>query len=121
MIDEEGRLPVEAKPSSDLYGEGLLYDHSKFVTTLALFSLGGVVTLTQTADAVDLKLWKLGLIIGSISAGGVLALATASGVVDARAAGKEPSRRLPLQLKIALSLIVLGLGAFLQMWWQILR
>jgi hypothetical protein len=121
MIDEESRLPVEAKPGTNLYGEGLLYDYSKFVTTLALLSLGGVVTLTQAGDADDLKLWKLGLVIGAISAGGVLALTTASGVVDARAAGKEPSRRLPLQLKIALGLIALGLGAFLQMWWQILR
>ena len=121
MIDEESRLPVETKPGTELYGEGLLYDFSKFVTTLSLIALGGVLTLTQAADVDHLATWKLVLIIGSISIGGILALTTANGVVDARAADKPPSRRLSFQLKTAMLSIALGLGAFLETWLQILR
>ncbi|MGZ8346959.1 MAG: hypothetical protein ACXWUP_07610 [Allosphingosinicella sp.] len=119
MIEDEGKLPIG--PPHDRYSEGLLYDFSKFMTTLALLALGGVLSLTQAAGDRDLPSWKIGLIIGAISIGGVFALTTANALVDARASGKEPSKRLPLQIKIAMGSIALGLGAFLQMWWKILQ
>ncbi|HZB69443.1 MAG TPA: hypothetical protein VE403_03670 [Sphingomicrobium sp.] len=119
MIEEESKLPVETPHAR--YGEGLLYDYAKFMSTLALLALGGVLSLTQAAGASDLPRWKIGLIIGAISVGGVFALATANALVDARATGREPSKRLPLQIKVAMAAIAVGLGAFLQMWWNTIR
>ena len=119
MIEEESKLPVETP--HDRYSEGLLYDYAKFMSTLALLALGGVLSLSQAADASSLPRWKIGFVIGAISLGGVFAFATANALVDARSRGREPSKRLPLQIKAATAAIAIGLGGFLQMWWTSIR
>jgi hypothetical protein len=119
MIDEESRLPIETP--EDRYSEGLLYDYSKFISTLSLLVLGGVLSLSQAAGASDLPRWKMGFVIGAIAIGGVFAFATANALVDARAGAREPSKRLRLQTKAATAAIAIGLGAFLQMWWTTIR
>jgi hypothetical protein len=119
MSDEETKLPIEVDPQR--YGETLLYDYSKFVTTLSLIALGGVLTLTQAAGPGELKPYNIGLVLGSIMIGGVLALSTANALVDARSSGKEPSKWLPGLIKASMAFIGIGLGAFLYMWWDALR
>ena len=116
MSDDE--LPLEADP--ERYGESLLYDYAKFVTTLALLVLGGVLTLTQAAADGEIEPYNVGLILGSVSIGGVVALSTANALVDARSRHRQPSRWLPLYLKAAMAFIGIGLGAFLYMWWETL-
>ena len=118
MSDEETKLPLDADP--ERYGESLLYDYAKFVTTMALLVLGGVLTLTQAAAAGELPAYNVGLILGSVSIGGVLALSTANALVDARSRQKAPSRWLSLNLKAAMAFIGIGLGVFLYMWWETL-
>ena len=113
-MSDERPLPAEADP--ERYGETLLYDHGKFVTTLSLIVLGGVLTLTQASGHGELDRYNIGLILGSVSVGGVIAFGTASALVDARARQKAPSRRLPFYLKGAMTLIGVRLGVFLVMW-----
>jgi hypothetical protein len=119
MIEDEGKLPVE--PPHDRYGEGLLYDYSKFITTLSLIALGGVLTLSEAAEPGDIKLHNLALVLGTITLSGVIALSTANALVGARATGQEPSAKLPRNIKISMALLSVGLGVFLAMWWDALR
>ena len=122
MSDDDGKLPAEAaRHDPQRYGESLLYDYSKFVTTLSLIALGGVLTLTQAAEPGELKPFNVGVVLGSISIGGIMALSTANALVNARASNKEPSRWLPFNLKAAMMFVGIGLGAFLYMWWDALR
>lgn len=121
MIEEDRPVPVEATSEVARYGESLLYDFSKFMTTLSLIALGGVLTLTQASGDGELKPFNLGLVIGAIAGGGVFALSTANALVDARAAGRTPSPRLHYQIKVSMALIAIGVGAFLNLWWDTLR
>ena len=114
MIDEESKLPVDA--GHDRYGEGLLYDFAKFMTTLSLLALGGGLTLTQAADRGDIKLFNILLALGSITLAGILSLSTANALVNARASSQDPSPRLPAMMKAAMAFLGIGTGSFLMIW-----
>ncbi len=78
------------------YGETLLYDLAKFLTTLALLATGGVLTLAQTArKGVYAPIFLL-LALGAIAFAGILAFAVAFSLAEARWRGREPSPRLSL-------------------------
>lgn len=102
------------------YGETLLYDFSKFLTTLSLLALGGVLTLTQTADRTDIKLFNIIFVLAAIALAGILSITTANALVDARAAGKEPHAALPKIMKAAMGLLGVGTGGFLMIWLDML-
>jgi hypothetical protein len=118
MIEEEGDPRLKPRPEAENYGETLLYDYSKFLTTVSLLALGGILTLSQTDELADVKPFRLALAIGSIVVGGVFALSVSNGIVIARSAGKEPSRWLRLSMRVALAGIALGLGVFINIFWQ---
>ena len=121
MIEEDRPVPVDTSGDLARYGESLLYDYSKFMTTLSLIALGGVLSLTQASGDGELKPFNLGLAIGSIAAGGVFAISTADALVNARSAGETPSPRLRYQIKASMALIAIGVGVFLKLWWDTLR
>ena len=72
------------------YGETLIYDLAKFLTTLALLATGGVLTLTQTAPKGVYAPIFLLLALGAIASAGALAF----GVLFRwrRCAGADASR-----------------------------
>jgi hypothetical protein len=119
MIEEQSKLPVEAP--HDRYGEGLLYDYAKFITTLSMLALGGVLSLTPAIGRGEFETTRVVMIIVAISTGGIIALSTANALVDARATGKEPSRWLPRYIKAAMASVGIGLGAFLYLWLDALQ
>ena len=118
MIEEESKLPLA--PPDDRYGEGLLYDFSKFVTTLSLIALGGVLSLTEASQADGAKPVKIAIVLALIAASGVIAVSIASSLAESRSTGREPSRWLPHYLKAAMALLGIGVGAFIQTWWKML-
>ena len=118
MSDEESPVDPKALAPVDRYAESLLYDFSKFLTTLSLLSLGGVLSLTQAANRADVKLFNIALVLGTISLAGVLALSTANGLVEARAAGSEPKPHLRRWIQGAMALLCIGMGGFIMMWWD---
>jgi len=103
------------------YGETLIYDLAKFLTTLALLATGGVLTLTQTAPKGAYPAIFLLLALGAIAFAGVLAFGVAFSLAEVRWGGREPSRRLSLLIQAATSLLGLGTGAFVWMWWNTLQ
>ena len=74
------------------------------------------------ADALEgVKPFKLTLIIGSISIGGIAALSVPVSIATSRLQGKEPTRWIRWNLTTAIGGISLGLGAFLQMFIDAIR
>lgn len=120
MSDDSNIGDPKTVAPDGLYGESLLYDFSKFVTTLSLLALGGVLSLTQAADRSDVKLVNILLVLGSISLAGVLALSVASTLAASRSAGTEPPRWPGKAIRAAMGLLGVGTGAFLMIWWDML-
>ena len=117
MTDDEGhRIAPRDHAESDRYGETMLYDFAKFLTTLSLLVLGGMLTLSAAAREGDLKLFNLVFVTVAIALAGMTSFITANSLVDARATGREPSPSLPRLMKLATGLIGIGLGGFLAMW-----
>jgi hypothetical protein len=121
MNDQEDvRVTPRDHAGAEHYGETLLYDFAKFLTTLSLLVLGGMLTLSGTADAGDLKFFNIVFVSASVAFAGMLAFTIANSVVSARAIGKEPPAYLTKVLKGAMGLIGMGLGGFLMMWLDVL-
>ena len=117
MMDDEGhRVAPREHAESDRYGETMLYDFAKFLTTLSLLLLGGMLTLSTAARSGDLKLFNIMFVTIAIAIAGMMSFITANALVDARATGREPSPVLPKLMKAATGIIGVGLGGFLMMW-----
>jgi hypothetical protein len=114
VIEEEKRIDAEA--DAERYGESLLYDFAKFLTTLSILALGGVLTLTQTADRSDIKSFNIVMSVVAISLAGTLALTTANSIAYARSSGQPLPRNLHRYTVATMALLGMGMGMFLFMW-----
>lgn len=117
----ETKVDIRGRFSDDHYGETLLYDFAKTLTSLSLLVLGGILTLGGTDQAKDIPLFNLVLTSGAIAASGMLALSTVFAIVEARMKGREPSTRLPLMIKTANFLLGVGVGGFMIIWLESLK
>jgi hypothetical protein len=115
-MDGESKVDAREHAGTDWYGETLLYDFAKFLTTLSLLVLGGMLTLSSAARAGDLKLFNIVFVSVAVALAGVCAFSTANSLVDARSKARQPSGHLPAVIKAATALIGLGVGGFLIMW-----
>ena len=120
MIDEEP-LPVLRPDAADHYGEALLYDYGKFLTTLSLLVLGGILTLSQSDGLEGVKPSNLAVVIICIVMGGLSALSIVHSIVSARQSGKAPNHRLRFYMLAAPLGLGLGLGGFINIFWNALR
>ena len=116
MIDEEKRVEAGRHSDPDTYGESLLYDFCKFMTTLSILALGGVLTLTQTADRTDIKTFNIVMSVIAIALAGTLALTTANSIAYARSSGQKLPRNLHRYTLATMGLLGMGMGMFLYMW-----
>jgi len=112
MSDEEPSLSARASPDDR---EMLLYDHFKHLTTLALVSLGGVLTLVQTADPADVKPPMVIAVLIALSAGGIAAFSGASELVRARYTGTGYYKSVEFCRRAAPILLAVGVGMVLAM------
>jgi hypothetical protein len=116
MSDDDGRISPRDHAEPKHYGETLLYDFAKFITTLSLLALGAMLTISQAARAGDVKIPIILFVSAAIGFAGVLSFLTAAGLAEARATGRDPDPRLPKYLKLAIGLLALGIGGFMMMW-----
>ena len=115
MTDEEKPLlPGEA--DGPHYGEALLYDLGKFMTTLSLFAIGGVLTIADTSDRADVKTGNLIMITVALALAAALSASTAGSIAYSRYTGKPMPQYLHLYTKSAFVLLGVGLGMFISMW-----
>ena len=114
--DLESKVNVRDHAPDGHYGETLLYDFAKMLTSLSLLVLGGVLTLAGSQQAADIPIFSLVLTSGSVAMAGMLGLSTAFGIVEARAKNREPSGYLPMLIKGANFLLGVGVGGFMVIW-----
>ena len=103
MIEDE-----EAQPGHD--ASAMLYDYFKHLTSLCLFSLGGVLALADKVHG------RSGLLIGALGVIGLAALvsfASSGDIVDSRFKGKPLNPSLSLYRFVSPALLSVGLGMFL--------
>ena len=102
MIDED--------EGSAQHGSGVLYDFFKWVTSLALLTIGGSLTLLQTAEIKADRLEVL-IMLAPLLLTGIIGLQGASDQVRQRVAGKKPSLQPMTSVKLVMLLIGVGCGA----------
>ena len=115
MIDDD-KLPMHDSAQIDHYGEGLLYDLGKFLTTLSLFAIGGVLTVADTATPGDIKAGNLIIVTVALAAAAALGASTSATIAYGRFTGKPFSPHLHKYARASIILLAVGLGMFMAMW-----
>ena len=115
-MDDEGKFDPRDHAEIDRYGESLLYDFAKFLTTLSILAIGGVLTITETADRADNKTANIAIVTIALSLAALSAVSTANAIAQARYTGKDVPNNLHYFLGATTALLGMGLGMFLFMW-----
>ena len=116
MNDEEKPLLPGEISDGPHYGEALLYDLGKFLSTLSLFAIGGGLTIAHGADRTDIKTGNLIIITVALAFAAALAASTTGSIAYGRYTGKPLPKNLHLYAKGAFVLLGVGLGMFISMW-----
>lgn len=114
-MSDDAEAPVDVPHD----GETLLYDYFKHLTSLCLFSLGGVLALAQNAKGVS-----AGLMIAVLGVIGVAALISFSGtaeIVAARFHRKPLGKHVNHYRAIAPVFLSVGVGMFLYLFTRTLN
>ena len=115
MTDDDKPL-AHHDSEAERYGESLLYDLGKFLTTLSLLAMGGVLTIADSADRADIKTGNLIMITVALAAAATLSASTAGSIAYGRYTGKPMPRFLHHYVQAAVGLLGVGLGMFVAMW-----
>lgn len=107
MIDDEEMPEPRRRDSTESY----LYDYFKYLTSLALLTLGGVLTLSESVSD-KFSRYALTAVLILVAASGVLAFSGVSEIVRARSTGTG-YRHLEILRKVAPALLAAGIGVFL--------
>ena len=110
MIDDD-----ETPKPAQRDGELLVYDFFKYLTSLVLLILGGMLLVMKDFDSTDVKPQMVIIAIIVISSAGVLAFSGAAEIVRARSIGAPPMRSVKFLRAAAPAMLALGLGLFLAM------
>lgn len=106
-MSDEDDMPIERASE----GEALLYDYFKHLTSLCLFSLGGVLAMVDTVKGTaPIKLIVIVIVIGLAA---ICSFGGAAEIVQARFKGKPLSRYLNFYRLASPILLSFGLGMFL--------
>ena len=120
MTDDDSKVDPKAVAAGDHFEEAVMYDFAKFLTTLALLMLGGVLTVTQTADKAVAKPAVVAVVMGFISFSGILAISAAGKLARINIGNDYPGFTPRRYLKAAIILLSAGAGSFLFLWWKTL-
>ena len=112
-MTDDGDNPVALR---DADGDLLLYDFFKYLTSLALLTLGGVLIVAKDADKADVKPVMIVIVLVIISASGIAAFSGASEIVRARYSRSEPLPTLKFYRLAAPALLAIGVGMFLTLY-----
>ncbi|GAA4029198.1 hypothetical protein GCM10022281_05410 [Sphingomonas rosea] len=115
MIDED---ETREHRGGDAAGHPLHYDFAKFLTTLSLLALGGVLTLAQTANKLVAKPPLIGFVAGCVALAGVFAVSAAARVAEVATTAGRRQMSPRIMLKTAILFLGMGAGGFLVLWWK---
>jgi hypothetical protein len=111
MSDDENNLLASVAPEKR-QGDLVLYDYFKHLTTLSLLILGGILTLSQTAQGAEMKLRTILFVVGVVTLAGLVSFSACGEIARAHFHGEEP-KRIDLYRKAAPAILLLGVGMFL--------
>lgn len=114
--DAESRAAAVHARDSEL----LLYDYSKHLLSLALISIGGVITIAQSSLGKSIPNKDVGIIIILLALCGVLALMCSVAVLTARQRGEPLPKSGWVLNQLAMGALGAGFGYFLMTWLDIL-
>jgi hypothetical protein len=115
MIEgEQTQLATKAERSGDY--DLLLYDYSKHLLSLALISIGGVITLAQSSIGRTIPSRDIGVVVITLALSGVAALSCSAAVLRARRDGVPAGRSASAMHQAAMGLLGVGFGWFLMSW-----
>ena len=108
MIDNDQTHDVQTGEQA-----AVLYDWFKHLTSLSLLTLGGVLSLSQSDAAADIKKATLVLVLFFLSLAGMASFSGAAMVVESRTKATPLSRWVKPVGGIAATSLSMGIGAFL--------
>jgi hypothetical protein len=120
MIEDESSVDPKNQASDEHFDEAILYDFAKFLTTLALLMLGGVLTVTQTADKSVAKPPVIALVVGFIALAGVCAISGAGKLANVHLSIRADRFTPRHYLFASIAFLGMGAGGFLMLWWKTL-
>ena len=120
MIEDESSVDPKVVADESQFNEALLYDFAKFVTTLALLMLGGVLTVTQTADKAVAKPAVIAMVVAFIAAAGICAFSAAGKIAKVHLSYRGERLTARHYLFASIAFLGMGAGGFLTMWWKTL-
>jgi hypothetical protein len=120
MIEDESHVDPRNVADTDHFEEAMQYDFAKFLTTLSLLVLGGMLTLSQTADKHIAKPPVIAFVAGAIAMAGVFAVSAASSLAKVGSFGTKQRTTPRTLINCSIALLGIGAGGFLFMWWKTL-
>ena len=122
MIDDDSSVDPKSVADEEHFDEALLYDFAKFLTTLALLALGGVLTVTQTADKAIAKPPVVAVVVGFIALSGICSVSAAGKIAKVSLRTRAAMERFTARHYLMAAVMFLGMGAggFLTLWWKTL-
>ena len=120
MIDDESRVDPRNAADGGHFDEAMQYDFAKFLTTLALLVLGGILTISQTADQHIAKPPVIAFVAGTIALAGVFAVSAASSLAKVGSFGTRRRMSARTLINVSIALLGMGAGGFLFLWWKTL-
>ncbi len=115
MIEEESAPEVHSGEAA-----AVLYDWFKHLTSLSLLTLGGVLSLSQSASAGEIKKSLLIIVLVFLISSGVLAFSGAGAVVGSRSTGTALPAYIHKLSGAAAMALSMGIGAFVYVFVQVL-
>jgi hypothetical protein len=120
VIEDDSSVDPRTVADAERFDEAVLYDFAKFVTTLSLFALGGLLTLIQTADRATAKPPVVAFIVGAVALAGICGVGAASRIAKVGKPSRRKGTSPQTMLLIAIAFLGLGAGGFLMLWWKTL-
>lgn len=120
MTTEENTVDIQRNGSHERHGETLLCDYAKYLTTIVLLALCGVLSIGRSDAFKAASPQQLVMVVGLVGFGGAMSLHTAMTIALKRAAGEAPPpHRTRIHIWLDVAGIGLGLGAFLAIFWEV--
>jgi hypothetical protein len=115
MIEnEQSHLP--AKPEGPGEYDLLLYDYSKHLLSLALISIGGVITLAQSSVGKTMPVKDIGVVVIILAMSGVASLLCSAAVLNSRRTSTPMGKGGSFLHQSSMGLLGAGFGWFLMTW-----
>jgi len=108
MTDEDSTQPLEHRD-----GDLLLYDYFKYLTSLVLITLGGLLIVMKDFDPSDVKPRSVIITLVIISSSGVLSFGGAGEIARARYLGRPVKQSVNWVRILSPALLAIGFGHFL--------